>query len=216
MSESVFVYGAGGFGREVAWLMDSTDQTDFTILGFIDDHRPQPADWPDPRPVLSLAAARELSANASIIIGISSPGIRRKISERLAELQVCMPALVHSSVRLSDRVVFGEGCVICEGNLLTVDIVLGAHVHINLNCTIGHNVRIGDFTSLAPGVHVSGNVSIGRDVYIGTGASIINGREGKPLVIGDGSIIAAGACLTRSADSNALYAGVPAVVKKKW
>ena len=111
-------------------------------------------------------------------------------------------------------VALGPGSVICAGSILTVNIEIGAHVHINLGCTIGHDAVIGNFSTLSPGVHVSGNVQIGERVYIGTGATLINGHANDPLVVGDGAVIAAGACVTRSVESGAMVAGVPAIRKR--
>jgi acetyltransferase-like isoleucine patch superfamily enzyme len=83
-----------------------------------------------------------------------------------------------------------------------------------LDCTIGHDVVVGSYSTLSPGVHVSGNVRIGGNVFIGTGACIINGRASEPLTIGDGAVVAAGACVTRSVDPGAMVAGVPAIRKR--
>ena len=102
----------------------------------------------------------------------------------------------------------GIGTIICSGSIFTVDIEVGAHVHVNLDCTIGHDVRTGDFAALSPGAHSSGNVHIGRGAYIGTGAVIINGTPAEPLLVGDRAVIAAGACVTGLVESDSLYAGV--------
>jgi len=108
---------------------------------------------------------------------------------------------------------FGEGTVICAGNIITVNITIGRHVQINLDCTIGHDVIMGDYTTLAPGVHVSGWVHMGKRVYIGTGANLINGTEDAPLVIADDVVIGAGACVTKSIlEPNVTAVGVPAKV----
>lgn len=115
---------------------------------------------------------------------------------------------------MSRWVDIGDGVVICAGNIVTTNVNLGKHVHVNLGCTIGHQASIGDFTTLSPGVHVSGNVRIGRGVFVGTGATIINGTASEPLSIGDGAIVAAGACVTKPVESGALVAGVPAVRKR--
>jgi acetyltransferase-like isoleucine patch superfamily enzyme len=117
-------------------------------------------------------------------------------------------------VEASQRVALGEGVVLCAGTVVTTDVVIGAHVHVNLGCTISHDARVGEFSTLSPGVHVSGNVTIGRDVFVGTGACIINGTAGQPLTIGDGAVIAAGACVTRPVEPGSMVAGVPATRKR--
>jgi len=118
--------------------------------------------------------------------------------------------LVHPRTEMSKWVEIGEGTVICAGNILTTNITLGKHVQINLDCTIGHDVVMGDYTTLAPGVHVSGFVQCGKRVYIGTGAVIINGTKEDPITIGDDAIIGAGACVTKSIPAGQTWAGVPA------
>ena len=102
------------------------------------------------------------------------------------------------------------GTVICAGTILTTNIRLEAHVQINLDCTVGHDVIMGEFTTMAPGVHVSGWVHFGKRVYVGTGAVIINGTEECPFTIGEDVIIGAGACVTRSIPAGLTVAGIPA------
>lgn len=215
MSEDILVYGAGGFAREVAWLVDSSSGLSCAIRGFVDDSPEPPSPWSDPRPVMSYEKSRESFPSAGYAVGIGSPATRRAVTDRLLQDGRKLPALVHSGVQVSERVAIGNGNIICAGCILTVDIRIADHVHINLDCTIGHDVRIGEYATISPGVHVSGNVTIEEDVFIGTGAVIVNGAASEPLVIGRGSVIAAGACITRSTDRDCLYAGVPATMKKR-
>jgi acetyltransferase-like isoleucine patch superfamily enzyme len=103
-----------------------------------------------------------------------------------------------------------EGTVICAGCILTTNIRVGPHAQINLDCTIGHDVVLEEFATLAPGVHVSGWVHLGARAYVGTGAVILNGTADAPLVIGDDAVIGAGACVTRSVAPGTTVVGVPA------
>jgi len=123
--------------------------------------------------------------------------------------------IMHPDTERSEWLEIAEGVVICAGNILTTNIKLGHHVQINLDCTIGHDVIMGDYTTLAPGVHVSGWVHFGKRVYVGTGAVIINGTEEKPLSIGDDAVIGAGACVTKSVPPLETWGGVPAKPLKK-
>jgi len=118
--------------------------------------------------------------------------------------------IIHPRVEISRWVEKGTGTVICAGSIVTTNIILGEHVQINLDCTVCHDVIMGDYTTLAPGARVSGCVHMGRGVYIGAGAVIINGTLDSPLTIGDGAVIGAGACVTKSVAAGATVVGVPA------
>ena len=111
---------------------------------------------------------------------------------------------------MSKRVEIGEGSIVCSGNILTTNIRLGKHVHLNLGCTVGHDAVLGNFATLAPGVHISGWVTLEPSVYIGTGASVINGVEGEPLIIGRNAVVGAGACVIRNVPPNTTVVGIPA------
>lgn len=88
---------------------------------------------------------------------------------------------------------------------MTVDIVVGAHVIINLNCTVGHDAVIRDFVTVAPLVAVSGNVNIFECCEVGTGASI---RQGVTLE--RGSMLGMGGVLTKNISENTVFFGNPA------
>jgi sugar O-acyltransferase (sialic acid O-acetyltransferase NeuD family) len=203
-NKRVAIYGAGGFAREVAWLLSGDGMTD--VVCFIND-----ADGPTTLHGIPVVRLEDVPQDCRIAIGVGDPKTREALAAKCQGRKFA--TCVHHSVEMSKYVEHGEGVVICAGSILTVDITLGRHVHINLDCTVGHDARIGDFSTIAPGVHVSGNVHIGKRVYIGTGANIINGEECNPLVIEDDCVIAAGATIIGSTDGPGLYAGVPAVKK---
>jgi len=205
------IYGAGGFGREVAWLAQSAmiNGNDIDVVCFIDDDKTIFGTKLNDIEVLSLSKAKEKYPAACVVSGIGVPKIREITMEKAHSAGFGFATLIHPNTEMSKWIVIGEGTVICAGNILTTNIVLGRHVQINLDCTIGHDVIMGDFATLAPGVHVSGCVHIGKRAYIGSGTVIVNGTSEKPLVIGEDVIIGAGACVTKSI-SDGTWGGVPA------
>lgn len=207
----VGIYGPGGFGREVEWLISSLTELD--VVSYIQDGA-SCTESVRGIPVLTLDRFAKTYPGAAITIAIGAPRIRERLASKCVGFE--FPTLIHPAVEISKHVQIGAGSIICVGSIITVDIEIGRHVHINLDCTVGHDAKIGDFTTLAPGVHVSGNVHIGKRVYIGTGANIINGLPDKPLVIGDDAVIGAGACVTKDCEAGCLYAGVPAAMKKRY
>jgi len=160
--------------------------------------------------IMSLYDAWKLFPNSKMVGGVGTPLVRRQLMKKAASIGFDFAMLIHPRVERSQWLQIGAGTVICAGNILTVNIALGRHVQINLDCTIGHDVSIDDYATLAPGVHVSGCVQIGMNVYIGTGAVILNGTLSDPVVIGDNAVIGAGACVTKSVPPGLTVVGVPA------
>lgn len=207
---ALVVYGAGGFGREVAWLASRTAPA-YAVILFADDGEVR-----DPVSGLSrmsLEDAARKHRGADFVVAVGSAGAREAMARRASAAGLRAARLVDPSVLCSGSVTIGEGSVICASCILTVDITVGAHVHVNLDCTIGHDAVLEDFVTLAPGVHVSGWVRLERGCYVGTGASIINGTADAPLVVGAGAVIGAGAVVTRGVPPGVTVVGVPARVR---
>jgi sugar O-acyltransferase (sialic acid O-acetyltransferase NeuD family) len=204
----IAIYGAGGHGRELAWLAGKCKN--IRLHCFIDDHIKSLDKLVDGVPVIRYETFREESKNISIIVGLGYPRERERISEKVSSDGFRFINLIYPDVEMSSRVRLGNGVVICAGSILTTNIEIGNQVQINIKSTISHDVKIGDFTTLSPGVHVAGCVSIGKRVFMGIGATIVNGSNHKPIIIGDDVTIAAGACVIGSIPPGEVWGGVPA------
>jgi acetyltransferase-like isoleucine patch superfamily enzyme len=133
------------------------------------------------------------------------------------------------------RVILGENVIIRAGaNLLpnggaiTIGDFSSLNHYVVINgqggVTIGAKVMIAAFTSIFAGMHnfssteipmhdqgmmTKGGIRIEDDVWIGTHAVILDG-----VTIGTGSIVAAGAVVTRNVPPFSIVAGVPARIVK--
>ena len=193
---------------EVAWLIEDINRKDYrwNLLGFLDDDR---AKWGrEYYGYRALGGQEYLSSSpghVNIAVAIGSPSSRQAVVHSLSGFNVSFPVLIHPSVIMSRSVVVSEGVIVAAGSVLTVEIQIGAHVHIDTSCTIGHETRIHDYARLNPGATVAGNVDVGRGAYIGSGATIIQGLE-----IGSDSIVGAGALVVRDVGPGLIVAGNPA------
>jgi sugar O-acyltransferase (sialic acid O-acetyltransferase NeuD family) len=213
MTEEIIIVGASGFGREVAWLVEQMAESSETgprVVCFADDDASRSGTQLNGYEIKLLDAARRDHPLAALVIGVGNPRARREIAARAAANGCSFVTLVHPRVERSRWIEIGEGTVICAGSMLTTNIRLGRHVQINLDCTIGHDAVLEDFVTLAPGVHVSGQVRLEAGAYVGTGAAIINGREGAPLIIGAGATVGAAACVIEDVPPGDTVVGVPA------
>lgn len=208
----IAIYGGGGFAREVAWLTQSCnrDGEAYRVVCFIDDDSAAHGRVLNGIPVMGLGAARAQFPEARVVGGVGAPRTRQLLMEKAVAAGFDFETVIHPRVERSPWIEIGVGTVICAGNILTTNIVLGQHVQINLDCTIGHDVVMGDYATLAPGVHVSGWVHFGRRAYVGTGAVILNGTQEDPIVIGEDAVVGAGACVTKSVSPGVTVVGVPA------
>jgi len=205
------LFGASGFAREVAaWVETATWRSvGFRLVGFIDDVNPMSE--LRGRPVRRLAEAAQ-TGDPVFAVAVGDPALRERLAGQAhaAGLRAA-PPLLHPTVEYDpERVTIGNGTVICARSTLTTDIQVGRHVQINLHCTVGHDVQLADFSTLAPGVHISGKVEVGRGAYLGTGAATVDGGYDRPLVIGKGSVVGAGAVVTRDVPADTTVVGVPA------
>ena len=205
----LYIIGAGGFGREVAWLVERINEVGPTwnLKGFIDDNTAIHGSVQDDYSVVGgCDYLMNITQEVWVICAVGSAKIRQKIIEKLKNYaNVKFATLIDPSVMRSERVDIGEGSIICAGTIITVDISIGNHVIINLDCTIGHDDIIHDFVTIYPSVNVSGNVIIGECAELGTGMQIIHGKS-----IGRESILGAGAVVIRDIPEKCTAVGSPA------
>ena len=208
----ISIYGAGGFAREVAWLAEASNME---IVCLVDDDPRQQGKTLNAIPVVGPEDLKKRHPDVPLVIAIGSPQAREKVARKVASLGFSLTTIIHPQVERSKWIEIDEGTVVTAGNILTTNIRIGKHVQLNLGCTVGHDVIVEDFATLAPGVHISGWVHLGKRVYVGTGAVIINGTEREPLIIGDDAVIGAGAVVTKSVPPGVTVVGIPAKPVRK-
>lgn len=204
----IAIYGAGGFGRETALLIQQLSQTDesWNLIGFFDDGLKKGA-MVDSLPVLGgIEELNNYTQPLGIVMAIADPANRRTRVEGIINRKVTFPAISHPSALLgSPSNSFGHGVIITAGVILTTGVRIGDFSIINLATTIGHDATVGEFTAIMPQCSISGNVTIGNGTYIGAGARILQG-----VTLGADCVVGAGAVVTQPFPNGSKVVGVPA------
>lgn len=206
--KDIVIIGAGGFGREVQWLIERINQKNkiWNLIGFIDDGLDCGTNINGIPVIGNVDCLINYNKHISAACTIGSSKTRKKVIEQLkVNKNIYFPNLIDPSVIMSNSIKFGSGVIICAGTILTVNIELGDFIIINLDCTIGHDVRLNSYVTLYPSVNVSGNVSIGEITEIGTGTQIIQGKN-----ILNETIVGAGAIVTKDIPAMCTAIGSPA------
>jgi sugar O-acyltransferase (sialic acid O-acetyltransferase NeuD family) len=208
----IAVIGAGGFAREVAWLIRDINAVtpQFEFLGYLVSDLSKLSDHDSRDEVLGDFSWLEANAGAvdAVAFGIGNPQVKLNLgadlSRRFAALE--WPALIHPTAQF-DRAStsIGRGVVICAGVIGTVNVVFKDYAMVNLACTIGHEAIIGSGAVLNPTVNISGGAILEDGVMIGTGAQILQYKR-----VGAGATVGAGAVVTKDVPPDDVVSGVPA------
>lgn len=204
--QKLVIVGTSGFAREVAWLVERINlvKPTWELIGFVGEDIKLKGQMIGGYPVVG--DDDWLINNHSDLFAVCAMGsskIRKKVVDKLTGVRFA--TLIDPSVDLTGRIDIGEGTMICAGAILTVDISIGAHVIVNLDCTIGHDAVIQSFSTLYPSVNISGNTLISEGVEMGTGSQII-----QNVKVGEGTIVGAGSVVIRELPSHCTAVGSPA------
>lgn len=207
--KKIYIIGAGGFGREVAWLIERINNVSpvWDFRGFIDDDTSKCGMKEGGYPIVGNSDFLErCGEKVWAVCAIGSAATRKKVVEKVGKYDnVTFATLLDPDVLFSPSVSIGEGTIICAGSILTVDITVGKHVIINLDSTVGHDVVIEDFVTIYPSVNISGGTILRREAELGTGTQVIQGKE-----IGSETIVGAGSVITKDLPCRCTAVGAPA------
>ncbi len=186
--------GAGGFADEIKAHMN-----EFDMVCFVDDSYYKENN----KNILPLSEFNPTEYEVLVAVGDSF--LRKELISRLPKETKYFTFIHKSAQILGNDVEIGEGSILCAGTIVTTNCVIGKHTHLNLQTTIGHDCRIGDYFTTAPGVKISGNNEIGECVYIGTNAS-----TKQKLKISDNVVVGMNAAVVKDICESGTYVGIPA------
>jgi sugar O-acyltransferase (sialic acid O-acetyltransferase NeuD family) len=207
--QNLVVVGAGGHGRETVGsaLLQLSGDSNVQLLGVLDDN---PAE--NTQSLVEALGTRFLGPcawlrtnDALFVIGIGSPSVRKSLDIELRTWGRNAFTVIHprSSIGLSNHI--GDGSIIAQGAILTTNIEIGRHVHLNVNSSVSHDSKIGAYTTISPGAVICGSCTLEEEVYIGANACVLQG-----VTIGQGAVVGAGACVTADVPPGQTVIGIPA------
>ena len=191
------IIGSGGFGREVYWSLSPIERKN--VIFFVDDIY---CDHTDEK-ILPLSLFEP--DKYEIVVAIADPVSREIIVNRLPKSTKFFTHIHPTSQIHGSDVEIGEGSIICAGSIITTNVKIGKHSHLNLITTVGHDCVIGDYFTAAPGVQISGNEIIGNRVYFGTRSCIK-----QKLSVCDDVTIGMNSGVVKSITESGVYVGTPA------
>ncbi len=212
MNTAKIILGAGRHAAETFYLMEDIGDA-AAVSAFASDHA-TPGQQLLGKQVVAIPELLTRYGNAAtkpaVLVAVGSLESNKKLVQQFKAAGFPFFSAVNKEVNSSRQLYLGEGITIAAGTILTCNISIGDYTIINIGCTISHDCSIGKHVNISPGCHLAGNVVIEDDVFVGTGAIFL-----PKVKVGKGSIVAAGACVTKDVPPYSMVAGVPATIKKK-
>ncbi|WP_299216962.1 acetyltransferase [uncultured Aquimarina sp.] len=209
--DKIVIIGASGHAKVVIETVESNGK--FQIYGLIDSFKPKG----------EKVLGYEILGTEDLIKDLIKKGINKgviaigdnwtrylmytKIKEMAVDFEFV--TIIHSSAIISPSVIIGKGTVILASVKVNALVEIGDGCILNTNASFGHDGKLNDFASIAPGVTVGGNVTVGFCSAVSLGANVIQGVD-----IGKHSIIGAGSLILHDVDDFNLVYGVPGEVIK--
>lgn len=191
MLKQLVIVGAGGFGREVFSMIQdiNRDRKTWEVLGFLDDN-PNALDGASQYPpVLGPVAHYRNLRHSFVACAVGSPKIRKQIVHRLNTYDAHWATIIHPTAHIGFGSSLGKGCILCIRAIVTVDVRIGHHVHINCMADAGHDACIGDYCTLSSHVDICGHAVVDEGVFLGSHA-VVHPRIhiGAWATVGAGSV----------------------------
>lgn len=212
--KDIAIYGAGGFGREVACLLKRINKEvkpTWNLIGFFDDGQ-IPGSKNEYGEVLgNIDALNVWPQPLSIVFAIGSPKTVAVLHKKINNPNIDFPNIISPDTIFLDRenIEIGIGNVICLRCLISCNVKIGNFNTLNGYITVGHDSTIGNYNSIMPAVKISGGVEIGERNFLGVNAVILQyHRIGNDTTIGASSVV-----LRNTKDGNT-YVGNPAKLIK--
>lgn len=202
------VVGAGGHGRELLDTIEAINAAAprWNLLGVVDDDPGENLERLRRRGVQWLGPVTALESSPSAYaLGIGTSPVRRRLAAQLDSWGCTATTLVHPGASIGSDVRLGNGVVIYDRSVVTTNVTIGDHSHLNVACVVQHDSSVGSFAQFSPGVFVNGDCALGDDVFLGTGAIITRGCD-----VGEGARVGAGAVVLGDVAAWTTVVGAPA------
>ena len=209
--KDIAIYGAGGFGKEVACLINriNEDKPTWNFIGFFDDNDSLKNKMISHfgKCLGGIDALNQYNRDLCIAVAIGNPKITKLIVGKIDNPNISYPNLIHPTTKCVDEQTFeiGMGNIVQGSCAFSCDVKIGDFNILNGSIVFGHDDRIGSFNTFMPAVRVSGEVTMGDGNFFGVGSIVL-----QQLKIGDGIRLGAGSVLMTKPKDGELYIGNPA------
>lgn len=208
--KDIAIYGAGGFGREIACLINLINEKsrEWNIIGFLDDNESL---WETANKYGRVLGGanwlNQYDKSLAVAIAVGNPAAVKTIVENINNPNVSFPNLYAPTVTFLDKesLEIGQGNIFCSNCFISCNVKIGNFNLFNGYIPIGHDAVIGDCNVIMPSCNISGGVEMGNENFLGVQSVVL-----QYIKIGNNTRIGANSVIMRKTKDGFLYIGNPA------
>jgi len=209
--KDIAIFGAGGFGRELACMINSINQKEPTwnLIGYFDDGKEVGEDLQYGICLGGVEHLNEWKTPLSVVMAIGAPKVLRIVVEKIKNSNIDFPNIIAPNVVLLDKstLVMGKGNVIFPNSLISCNVKMGDFNLLNVYTQMGHESELGNYNVIMPTTNISGGVVIGDANLFGVKSTVLQYKKVENEVI-----LSPGSVLSRTAKEGKIYMGNPAKI----
>ena len=209
--KDIAIYGAGGFGREIACLLrliNEKEEEKWNLIGFLDDNSALTGTKNEYGTVLGGSDwLNAYSKPVAVAVAVGSPSAVKNIVAKITNPNVEYPNLFAPSVTFLDResLQIGQGNIFCSNCLISCNVKVGNFNLFNGYIPVGHDTEIGSYNVVMPSCNISGGVKMGDCNFLGVQSVVL-----QYIKIGNETRVGANSVIMRKTKDGYLYIGNPA------
>ena len=209
--KDIAIFGAGGFGRELACIIEMINKEKLTwnFVGFFDDGKIAGEELQYGKVLGGVDKLNDWKTSLSVVIALGSPKVLRTVVSKISNPKVEFPNIIAPNVVLLDEssLVLGKGNVIFPNSLISCNVIMGDFNMLNVYTQIGHESELGSYNVFMPNTSISGGVIIGDTNLFGVKSTVLQYKK-----VGNEVVLSPGSVLSRTAKDGKIYLGNPAKV----
>ena len=203
----LYIVGAGDFGRELLeWgLAVPASARDWEFAGFLDS-RPRHLEGKQVAvDIVGDPDTWKVEPHHRFVCSIGDPKSKMEYVAKLAARGAVFENVIHPTALVGTACRLGRGIVLCPYVVLTTNVAVEDHVHVNCHTCVGHDAFIGEGATLSPHTNLMGHGRMERGSFTGANATVLPGA-----LVGEFALVGAGSVVVKNAPAHTTVVGVPA------